>query len=57
MQVKATAVGYFETVRREGDIFEIEDETQLGSWMVVIEERTKPKKAPAKKKTSTKKKA
>ena len=55
MQVKATTEGYYETLRQEGDVFEIQDEAHLGSWMEALEVKTKPKKAPAKKKAKAKK--
>jgi len=32
MQVRATAEGYYEILRQEGDVFEIKDKTHLGSW-------------------------
>lgn len=46
MKVKATAAGYYTTLRAEGDVFEIEDTSHLGSWMEPQEEK-KPKRKPA----------
>lgn len=51
MKVRATSKGYYLTLKEEGQIFEIEDETHLGSWMEVIEvqQSAAPKKAAVKK--------
>lgn len=54
MKVVALKKGFFcGQVRREGAEFAIEDKSQLGSWMRVIEEpkqeKPKPKKAKVKK--------
>jgi len=61
VRVRATSRGYYLSLRDEGQIFEIEDETLLGSWMEVIEEQTeKPttrKKVVVKKKAKAKSKA
>ena len=49
VKVKPGMKGYIGSrVRNEGDVFEIDSEDQLGSWMEVIEKPTK-KKAAAKK--------
>lgn len=38
-KVKATGVGYYnDTLRKIGDIFEVQDRKELGSWMQVQEE-------------------
>ncbi len=54
MKVEATKKGFFGgQIRREGAEFVIEDKSQLGKWMRVIEEpekkKPKPKKAKVKK--------
>lgn len=47
VKVKAGMKGYIGSrVRNEGDVFEIESEKQLGSWMEVLDA---PKKAAPKK--------
>ena len=51
MKVKALKDGYFIQYRNAGEIFEIEEKQQLGSWMELLEEE-KPKRV-AKKKSST----
>lgn len=54
MKVKALKQGFFNgQIQREGAEFAIDDDSQLGSWMQVIEEpkqeKPKPKKQKAKK--------
>lgn len=39
-------MGYYVTLRAEGDVFEIEEASHLGSWMEPQEE-AKPKRKPA----------
>lgn len=47
MKVRATKNGYFIKLREAGDVFDVEDKVQLGSWMEVLEEE-KPKRATKK---------
>jgi hypothetical protein len=47
MKVRATKNGYFIKLREVGDVFDVEDKAQLGSWMEVLEEE-KPKRAAKK---------
>ena len=48
MKVRAIRTGFYKGVLRElGDIFEIESDKQLGSWMEPVREAP-PAKAPSK---------
>lgn len=48
VKVKATGVGYYnDTLRKIGDVFEIQDRKELGSWMQVQEDQKRVEK-PAK---------
>ena len=54
MDVKATANGYYQTLRSVGEIFSIKDESHLGGWMEVVKQEvkktdTKPNKKAKKK--------
>lgn len=37
LKVKATAKGFYNKIQKEGDVFEIDSENDLGSWMEPIE--------------------
>lgn len=39
IKVKATSMGYFGALRHPGDVFEIKNAKQLGSWMERIDEQ------------------
>ena len=52
MEVRATSQGYYSTLRHEGEVFDIEDETHMGSWMEAVQHaktKAKPKKKKVKK--------
>ena len=36
MKVRATKRGYYGYLRDDGDVFEIESEDHLGSWMKIV---------------------
>lgn len=43
MKVKAKVLGYFGGVRRRpGDVFEIDNESERGSWMIGVDEPLPP---------------
>ena len=41
MKVKALKLGFYGKRRYEGDEFEIENESEMGSWMEAVEEEKK----------------
>ena len=43
MKVKATKVGFYDKYRRPGDVFEIKNASELGSWMEKVKAPAKPK--------------
>jgi hypothetical protein len=46
IKVKAKIMGYYGSQRRRpGDVFEIEDESERGSWMIGVEDELPPPKA------------
>ena len=45
MRVKATARGYYGQLREPGDVFDIESEDDMGSWMEVEGKRGRKAKA------------
>lgn len=49
MRVKATAVGFYGSLREVGEEFDIKGKDDLGAWMVEVEkpERAKPGPKPA----------
>jgi hypothetical protein len=52
MEVRATSQGYYSTLRHEGEVFNIKDETHMGSWMEAVQHaktKAKPKKKKVKK--------
>ena len=51
MKVRATQLGYYGKRRREGDVFEIGSEKELGSWMEPFEGE-KPKRRSRKSETN-----
>ena len=56
MEVRATTQGYYSTLRHEGEVFNIKDDSHLGSWMeAVLQANTKTKAKPKKKKAAAKK--
>jgi len=44
MRVVARSVGYFDVWREPGDQFEIQDSSQLGSWMEAVDAPNKPQR-------------
>lgn len=54
MRVKAKAAGYYIKLREEGDLFEIEDPSHLGSWMEPVQEKKLKRKPAARKKAAPK---
>ena len=45
IKVKAKIMGYYGSQRRRpGDVFEIEDESERGSWMIGVEDELPPPK-------------
>lgn len=48
IKVEATAKGHFGVIRNEGDVFEIENMKQKGSWMKVVSDsnQTPPDQTP-----------
>jgi hypothetical protein len=57
MEVRATTQGYYSTLRHEGEVFNIKDDSHLGSWMeAVLQAKTKTNKAKPKKKKAAAKK-
>ena len=45
IKVKAKELGYYGSQRRRpGDIFEIEDESERGSWMIGVDDALPPEK-------------
>lgn len=48
IKVKAVKKGWFGGIREKGDVFEVESEEDLGSWMEVLEKPKSKKKVKSK---------
>ncbi len=47
MLIQATKTGFYERIRKKGDIFEVPDDFPLGSWTVKVEVASPAKEEPA----------
>lgn len=46
MLIQATKIGFYERIRKEGEIFEVPDDFPLGSWTVKVEVASEKNKEP-----------